>query len=107
MCSKFNLFESQLPFTSFRPTEALAFLQTGPPKSSTRPSAARWAHPASNTLILTIEGGLRAAIPRDRGILEEGRDGGLIEFEVEGEAVEVEDELEWGIEAEGERPRIT
>ena len=39
--------------------------------------------------------------------MEEGRVGGLIEFGAEGEAVEVEDELEWGIEAEGERRRIT
>ena len=47
---------------------------------------------------------------RSRGIegsLEEGRVGGLIKSEVEGEAVEVEDELEWGIEAEEERRKIT
>ena len=37
---------------------------TGNPKSSATPSAARCAHPASNTLILTVEEGLRVAITR-------------------------------------------
>ena len=55
-------FESQLPFTTFRPTETLAFLFTGNLKSSTTPSAARWAHPASNTSILTVKEGVRVAI---------------------------------------------
>jgi hypothetical protein len=79
-----------LNFLSLRPTETLAFLLTGNLKSSTTPSAARWAHPASNTSIITMEGGLCVAVARRRsvpcprvdGSLEKGREGGLIEFEV-------------------------
>ena len=98
------------PFMSFRPTETLAFLLTGNLKSSTTPSAICYASPASNTLILTVEGGLCAEMttrslcrPRCRGKFEGW-------FEVGGEAVEEEDEgfeVEWGIEAEGELWRIT
>ena len=39
--------------------------------------------------------------------MDDGRDEGLIKFEVGGEAVEVEDEVEWRIEPEGKLWRIT
>ena len=97
------LFESQLPFTSFRHMETLAFLLTVNLKSSITLSAARCAHPASNTSILTVKEGLcvettwvrrgRVYLVRNvEGSLDESRDERLIEFEVGVETVEVEDE---------------
>ena len=79
-----------------------SFLLTGSLKPSTTPSTTHRAHPALNMSILTVEKGLHMVITqkwgcRDYGVwgiegsLDEGRDGGLIEFEVGGEAVEVED----------------
>jgi len=100
LCPKSNLFESQLPFTQ-------AYRDPGIPphrKPEMKHNAlSRVLHPPSiehvdsNNGGRTLRGGsaemTRQSLrcPSVEGSLEEGREGGLIKFEVGGEAVEVED----------------